>query len=837
MDYVLSKKYNETFTINFIGTEKLTYSTGETSENRLHLTIDEPITGVNKISGITYRVDGVIDDTQYLKLYFKFKNAGPNDLIPCDACWSNMLPIEMLSGLTLNPNQPFDFELFVYRVDDPIDNNPPTDIWISNIVISGFYSIDKTDSIIDITNDNNQIILEPADIYKVFSASDFQVISFGNTGNVDIKFRVTYDNGRSYTDWENLTKSNISTHRFNELRFAKMQYLITQIYESDIPTRIYDIILIGDFQNVSANYLKTNRYGLREDCLTSLYNGSGSGTGVDFSCGYPVYSTSTSLTSSSSSNSPGYDLKMNFYTQGLSCYIHTTTTNEINIENQSNSDEMWNPYETNKITELYNKLANDVSNIFSWKVDYHLTDPDENGTDMVFHEYQLYNIINIKNIRVLVPDNKFPDNTVKMNKFNLDLFDTFEIHILKDEFKNHFGIDNRPAENDIIFFCELNRLYYVKHAQVFREIMNTGIYWRVILGKYEQKANIRNLSEESKIKLDKLTKNTTLDELFGAEESDEQEKIANKEQTKPITHELMRNTIYKDVIIAREKLYNGNIDFAQYYYNFKDVAGKRVIIYKKTDQNLKDSDNRSFIMWFNFNNSFSSSESYYNTYDVPSKDSTISYSINAKKNFNFLNNFDESINEGYRIWYHKDKIYYQLNENYYALDVDIKTNIWYGLVINHEQRNNKLDMYLYTRPGGYDIKMINPSSYELATVNYLDTTGITYLTTIGFKPIDNIEIHSISTDFVKLYEKSYPATEGAEIGYAYSDSFTHEKEIEIIGSNIKYTNLRIFKDVIPVNSINDILNQSIIIDEHKLILSDNANRRLYTDNQPTKRWV
>ena len=806
MNYILSKKYDETFTISFIGTENLNY-TGNTN---LHLLIDEPISGVSKISGITYTLSGTIDDTQYLKLYFKFNNSGSTDKICCDRCWSNMLPIEELSGLTLNSNQLLNFELFVYRIDDIIDGESPTDIWISNIVIYGDYEISKTEELAIISNTNNTTILSPIDTYKVFSIDNFEVIYRGLTSNINIKYRVTQNNGRSYSEWELLTTENISTYRFNELRFAKIEYLITQINSSLQLTKIYDIILIGDFQNVSANYLKNNRYGLRQDCLSVYYNQS-----TSFSCGIPTYSNSSNI----NTNNSEYDLKMNFDTRGLSCYIQSNTPNELNIENHINQNTMWNPYESSKITNLANKIANDINNIFAWDIDYHLTDPDEGGIDMSLHEYQLFNIIDVKTIKVLIPSNKFPDNTIKISKFNLDLFDTFEIHILKDIFKNHFGISKRPGENDIIFFCELNRLYRVKHAQVYREIMNAGIYWKVILEKYEQKSNIRNLSDESKIKIDNLTKNTTMDEIFGAENQDEMNKISNKDQTKPITRETMRDTIYKDVIITNESIYNGNINFADYYYNFKDALSKISITYKKYDKELKKSENRSFISWFNFNNGYIEDEF--------NEKPHLYYNINNTKNFNLLNNFDEISNTGYRYWYHKNRIIFQVNESFYQLPVLLKTNIWYGLIINLNQRSRELTMSIFKRPGDYNIKMLNPDTYEEATVSSTNTTGLTYLIDIGFKQIDNQEIQNISTDF-ELIESI--------LIDVIPDEFIHNKNIELIGSNIKYTNLRIFNDVVPENKINNILNQLIIVDSNKLILADNSNRRLYADNFKTNRW-
>ena len=169
---------------------------------------------------------------------------------------------------------------------------------------------------------------------------------------------------------------------------------------------------------------------------------------------------------------------------------------EIALENSNNTANMWNPYQFDKITSFANTLANQVSKIFGWTVDYHLTDPDSNGIDKYIHEYTLKNIVDMQKIKVVVPDNKFPIETLIVNQFNMDLFDTFEIHIIKDEFKNAFGITKRPSEDDIIYICEANMLFIVKHAQQLKSIMNSATYYKVILEKYEYKTNIRNTARQ-----------------------------------------------------------------------------------------------------------------------------------------------------------------------------------------------------------------------------------------------------------------------------------------------------------------------------------------------------
>ena len=58
--------------------------------------------------------------------------------------------------------------------------------------------------------------------------------------------------------------------------------------------------------------------------------------------------------------------------------------------------------------------------------------------------------------------------------------------------------------------------------------------------------------------------------------------------------------------------------------------------------------------------------------------------------------------------------------------------------------------------------------------------------------------------------------------------FTHTENLNILGSNIKTTNIRILDDIIPEKSIINILKEYIITDEQNLILADNATKTLVT---------
>ena len=840
MDYLLSKKYDGTFTINFIGTDALYFPTG----NTLKMIITAPISGVKSLDGINLTVQNICD-YQYLKLFFKYKNVPDSDTMKCGDCWSNLIPIGTitvkypfpteykltLTGFTFSETVPFDFELYIFRVDDqPFDQqHPRTNIYVTNITINGTYDLNWTDGNISVSGDT-PIIIVPPDIFKIFSISDFQVIGNGNIANLNIKYRVTQNQGRTFSDWEPLTKENISTYKFNELRFARVDYLITTYTDDPAPATIYDIMLIGDFQNVSANYLKTNRYGIRQDCLSTFVLSSGSTTnicGMNVSTNDPNNPVNWNTMKPADSPMSTYDLNLNAYTQGLSCYNApgadpTAVTTAMTAQNAANSGSYWKPYTVDAIMSYANMIANQVNQLFAWDVDYHITDPDRKGTDFILHEYQLKNIMDVKTLKVIVPDNKFPDNQLKANMFQLDLFDVFEVQILKDEFKSKFGIERRPSEDDILFICPINRLFYVKSANVFRDIMNAGIYYKVLLEKYEQKANILNLSAESKFKLGNLTKNTTMEELFGNEIKEDSDKVANKDQFKPFTFDPMRFAVNNKVIRVKQDIWNGEINFAVNYYNFKDTIGKQAVLFKKTDNVLNVSDNRSFVMWFNFNNAWDP--------ENPNRNAWKYYDIDQNTNFYLLNNFDETTKLGYRIWYFKKDINFQINNKFYKLqNVSLLTDIWYGLVIILDQRQQIVEIKLYSRDNDYNITFIEPNTYQIETISWLDTTGYTSLISSGFKPVDNIELHSLSTTFKTIKETFY---DNIEI-----QKFQHDVDIQLLGSNIKYTNLRIFNDTIPTEEINNVLNENIITNSNKLILADNADRSIYTDNYVNLNWT
>jgi hypothetical protein len=819
MQYIFTKKFDGTFTMSWVG-HPMSNDEISTQLHDIKTFSITPIKGIKTITNIHDIVKGE-NEKHYFKKYFTYSNirSSGTTYIGPDITWSETEPVANIIG-DYCPFNLFNLNLQYFRIDTTPNSTEGVTLTINSIVIEGTYDIEETDEIINIPNEG--YILSPKDIYKVFKLTGYELYGV-NTNNLTIKYRFTQDGGRTYTPWEPLTTENISTIKLNIVRFAQVQYSITPI-NTNIISKVYDIILLGDFQNINNNYLKTNRYGVREDCATK----------------YSTWSGTTSVSTSGTNNiclngkisykgdGNVYNYNKDWFTQGLSCYLNGNVIKNMNTQNNdpATASGNYDPYsQAKKIGEWYNYLSNSTNKIIGWTIDYHLNDPDGHGIDRYIHEYQLFNIIDVQKIKVIVPENQFPDNQVQINEFALDMMDTFTILILKDEFHKAFGIEKRPAQKDIIFFCQANRYYRVKHAQVHRDIMYMGIYWNVVLEKFEALANEQNLSAASKALIEPMTKNNTLDALFGEEMRSQENKIVNK-QFKPTTHEVYRLDINPKITIVKKDIFNSlkGTKIASTYYNLSSVtAGTSAVTYTLKDSTLEVSDNRAFNLWFNFNNKHDTNKQI---------DETVfqSYNVNNTTNFNLLNNYDSINLKGYKLWYYNNQVILTINNMNYSLDITgVTTNIWYGLTINLDNRQRKISLDLFKRNYDYNITMFN-NDYKSVVLSSTNQTGITYYTSIGYRPVKNTEINKelLNTKLSNIASKVYDDIT--------LNSFSIDKTITIFASDIKMTNIRIFNDVIPEQSKSNILQQRIIQDSNYLILADNATRQLYTQNVPNTRW-
>ena len=595
---------------------------------------------------------------------------------------------------------------------------------------------------INVNTSVNEVIMKPPYIYKVFSIDDIEILyRGGELTDVDIKYRFSQDYGRTVTDWEFFTKENITTTRIKPNRFFQIEYLIQ--YKGDTSLKIFDINLIGDFQNVSLDYQKTNLYGVREDC-NCLKLG--------------IVNDTTN----------GFELPTGGIQSELTPSPDTNILPQLSSEQKSN---LFKPYQLQQATTLLDKLSTDANQIFGHEVVYFLTDPDKKGTDYTFHEYQLYNFVCEGLVKVSVENNQFPENNGAINQFDLTLFDSFEIHIPKKTFKEIFGVEKRPSKEDFLWFCEINRMFTVEHSQAFRSFNNNAIYYKLMLKKYTQKANIIGVNQTITDKVKELTKNSTIDELFGYENDQDKKSVANKEQFKPLTKDKLRLEIGAQ--INKELIENAEIVISKTNYDLSSVIfgptyGSDAVVYRNAKNDYKVSDNISYMCWFNINN--------YTSNDI----------------YTLFNYYDDVNSLGFKITVEGNQITTKVNNTDYILTMGaegsstgLNEEVWYGYILNFDQRQRKISQYVYKR-------------------NTEDEDYGSRLSTTVLKKVNSNVLDLVPTEF-RL----------------------ENVQAKLIGCDLKITNLRLFNDVIPENQHSKMLNQTIVRDDSKyLIFADNANQRL-----------
>lgn len=693
---------------------------------------------VEKFTKFSYESIG-ISNNRYLETYYRVSRNGNS--------WTNYLPLNSEID-NFPPFSPLD-SMYIDIKFVRVGNKEDGEIKLKSYNLSGELLQDISDGNIQVSSGKESIIEAPY-IFKVFRIDDIEIISPNTLTDVDIEWRFSQDNSRTWSPWEPLTKENISTKRINPIRFFQIQYLVKNNSQSSI--KIQDINLIGDFQNVSLDYQKTNLYGIRDCCQSNIL---GASNGVIDANGNLISNTSGVLDSQS-----------------------CTTGNILKPLTAEDKSKLYNPYQQNQAINLLNKLSNDSMEVFGWRVKYFVTDPDGKGIDYSLHEFQLYNIVCEEEIKVAVENNQFPDNQIQMNQFDLNLFESFEIHITKQSFKESFGVQRRPSKEDLVYFCDINRIFIVEHAQQFRNFNNAAVYYKVVLKKYNKSSNVKSGTKAIEDRLKELTKNTTIDELFGVENNQDKNSVANKPQQQTLTREPIRLE-YKSNII-KELIENSTTIVSKQHYDFssliysdfttltQSVAG---VTYRSLNTDLKVSDNLSYFMWFNINN----------------------YIVD--ESYNFYDNYDSNNNIGWKINLRNDNVSLNINTDTYTFSFkgntnsvsDLYENVWYCYLVNLDQRTRNITQYIYKRDVEYDseddAKYLSSTALQLVYSNQQD-----------LKPSE-FELFGV--------------------------------DAKIYASDMKMTNIRLFSDVIPQSEQNKILNQYIIADDSKyLIFADNANSKI-----------
>ena len=275
----------------------------------------------------------------------------------------------------------------------------------------------------------------------------------------------------------------------------------------------------------------------------------------------------------------------------------------------------FDPYAINQGINLYQDLSLIVNKVFGFDVNYYSVQPQARGKDVVLKEHTLFNVVSESCIKVVVPQNQFPDNKINFDPFGLQFDEPFEIHVDKKYFESIFGKNSQPRKRDIIYFELTNRIYEINSTYLFRDFMYSPVYFKIELKKYNPKSNTYFNDPAHKEELEGIS--ISSDDLFGAEIKSEEEKITKPKQynvsTSRRSEDPNRSYIYDNLSIVGFDLNNNwTIVFNNYYDLESSFIDDSEFIYSpkkyrdavryKSLPSLSSGEELSYTSWFSIKN-------------------------------------------------------------------------------------------------------------------------------------------------------------------------------------------------------------------------------------------
>jgi hypothetical protein len=234
------------------------------------------------------------------------------------------------------------------------------------------------------------------------------------------------------------------------------------------------------------------------------------------------------------------------------------------------SNFLWEPYKMNRAVRLYKDLNLMVNNLFGHETTYYRALPQGRSKDVFLMEYSLYNHDDGRCVKLVVPDNQFPDNKLNMGPFGVDFEIPFEVQVDKDYFQKIFGDGSGPQKRDVLYFPRTGRIYEVSSSYLFRDFMNEPLYFKVTLIKWLPKSNAEN--SETLTNLEEYT--VSAGSLFGELIQEDEVKTTNPQQftVATTTDDPVRLYINPEQQINQYNLFNYYTLVSEYNYSLDNLA-------------------------------------------------------------------------------------------------------------------------------------------------------------------------------------------------------------------------------------------------------------------------
>jgi hypothetical protein len=430
-----------------------------------------------------------------------------------------------------------------------------------------------------------------------------------------------------------------------------------------------------------------------------------------------------------------------------------------NIE-VSCEDNTFQPYRVHKTSTVYKQLVNITNTIFGHDVQYFRTEPDKRTEDVILMEYSLFNVVDKKTIKILVPDNEFPEENPTYDIFGME-FAEFEVHITAEEFESHFGAGKTPRNLDYMYIPIINRMYEVSSVGLADEFNKEHSYYRVKLVKYQERTSVQKNAFEADT--DSLI--TGVEEVFGERQAEEMEKDTNPQQFQTVStsyRDGIRMFVERKLKIEDYDLKNRWTVVSKNYYDLNQMKDNAVAVEYDVKSKLSSDNNMAITMWF-------------------------SPKFTANDTNEYILFGDLAALNGFKLLISNTELIVKANTYEYRFThgITFDSEKWYAMILN-----------------------VNNKFYQLATSIYSLDESNNRGTISPNRPQD------ASNNLVEEF------TEDKDIGQPLV--WDASSNFHIRGNKTWMTNIRVFEKVVEYEQHHNVLNQYVVRDNQLSILIDNA---------------
>ena len=170
---------------------------------------------------------------------------------------------------------------------------------------------------------------------------------------------------------------------------------------------------------------------------------------------------------------------------------------------------------------LQSQLSDSIICMFGIPVYYFKVQPREDSIDYTFKEFKMHDVVDVKQVKLMIQDGQLPSSNPKLNEFDFDWEVDWETEISKNQFAKAFGDNAYPTSNDFIYIPMMKRMWEVNAAYDEKQegLLWRATTWKLQLVKYNDAKNV--ISEGFDDIIDNWITNT-YEEKFGIPEEHEQ---------------------------------------------------------------------------------------------------------------------------------------------------------------------------------------------------------------------------------------------------------------------------------------------------------------------------